>query len=105
MPDLSLPWTIWLLLPYLVAPYWALAGLVLGGVLGFWRRRSVGFAALGALAGSQLVPWLVLLVVGGSEGPGAGARAWGLGFLLCLAALVFVLWALSRAQSRRRAGN
>jgi hypothetical protein len=105
MFDLSLPWTIWLLLPYLVTPYWALAGSVLGGVLGFRRRRRVAWGALGALAGSQLVPWLAMLAVGVFDGPGAGVRAWGLGFVLCLAALVFVLWAVSRAQTRRRGGS
>ena len=105
MPDLSLPWTIWLLLPYLVAPFWALGGALLGGWLGFRKWRRLGRALLCALAGSMAVPWLALLGAGAVEGPGGGARAIGLGFVLCLATLGAVLWAVSRARTRRRGGS
>ena len=106
MFDLSLPWQVWLVWPYFVTPVWALSGAVLGGILGFWRWRTPGWVVLCVLLGSQVLPWLVMLVVlSSSEEMGAGARAWGLGFVLLLAALAFVLRALSRAQSRRRGGS
>jgi len=105
MFDLPLPWTVYFLVAYLVTPFWALTGAVVAAVLAFRRTRSVGKAALWALFGSQLLPWLILLVVGGWDARGSATRAVGLAFLVGLALLASVLVAVNRADARRRRGR
>jgi hypothetical protein len=105
MPDIALPWPMYFFLPYLVTPYWALVGGIVGAALAFWRTSSVGKAALWALVGSQSSPWLLFLVVGTWDERGGATRAVGLTFSLATAAVVAVLVAVSRAGSRRRGGS
>jgi hypothetical protein len=102
MFDLSLPWTVYFFVAYLVTPFWALTGAAVAAALAFRRTRSVGKAALWALLGSQLLPWLVLLLAGGWNERGGATRAVGLAFLVGLAVLASVLVAVNRADVRRR---
>jgi|SRR4051812_29685459 hypothetical protein len=99
MSDISLPWTIVPFLPYLVAPIWALVGAGIGGWLATRKRFRIARLLLGAIAGSQLLPWLVFLIVGSWDDHGGATRALGLG-ALALLALTAVLLALNRAGAR-----
>jgi hypothetical protein len=91
MFDFSLPWPIWLLLPYLSAPLAALAGAILGSWLGFRRFRSFGRAALCGLVGSQLGGWALLLLIGSWGGSGAAVRLVGVLFLTLFAGTFWLL--------------
>jgi hypothetical protein len=105
MSDISLPWPIYFLVAYLVTPYWALIGALIGAALAYRRTRSLAKAALWARLGSQLLPWFLFLVVGSWDEGGGTTRAVGLTFLLAVAAVVAVLVAVSRAGSRPRGGS
>jgi hypothetical protein len=100
MSDISLPLTMLPFLPYLVTPVWALVGALIGAWLALRRRSSIARLLLGALLGSQLLPWLVFLIVGSWDGGGGATRVLGLGALAVLA-LVVVLAALNHAGKRR----
>jgi len=91
MSDISLPWTLLPFLPYLVTPVWALVGTLVGGWLAVRKRFSATRLFVGALLGSQLLPWLVLLVVGSWDERGGATRALSLGFLGLLALLAVLL--------------
>jgi hypothetical protein len=97
----SLPWYTFPLLIYAAMPWVALAGAFAGGFATYRftkRDRSVK-VLLGALAGSQLVPLLVLLLLGDFGGSGSGGqvtRMIGLGFLVVVAVLSFVVTKLVR---------
>jgi hypothetical protein len=99
MSDISLPLTVLPFLPYFVTPVWALVGAVLGAWLGVRKRFSILRLFLGALLGSQLVPWLVLLIVGSWDSSGGATRVLGLGFVALLG-LVAVLTAVHHAGSK-----
>jgi hypothetical protein len=90
------------LLAYFFAPGWAALGALLGMVAVRAISKTLLFPLLGALAGSQLMAWGALLLEGSWGERGAGTRAVGL--LFC-GAVLLGLFAISRARSRRRAGN
>ncbi len=100
MSDISLPLTLLPFLPYFVTPVWALVGALIGAWLALRKRFSTARLLLGALLGSQLLPWLVFLILGSWDSGGGATRVLGLGALVVLA-LTAVLVALNRAGKRR----
>jgi hypothetical protein len=105
MSGFTLPWPMWPFLAYLVVPWFAFGGAVLGGGLAWRRTLSLGKSAVWALLGSQLVAWLVLVLVGTWGEHGGATRILGLGFVVVLALSSYVLLTINRARSRRRVGN
>jgi hypothetical protein len=97
----SLPWYTFPLLIYAALPWIALAGAFAGGfaTYRFTKRGRTAKVLLGALVGSQLVPVLVLVLMGNLGDSGSGGqitRMIGLGFLFVVAVLTLVVTKLVR---------
>jgi hypothetical protein len=104
MFDISIPWSVILLMAPILLPALSIPSALLAGY-GWYRRKKNFYAALAAaVAGAFLAPWSLLLVVAVFEqlshaSPLAIAV---LGLLLLLAIGGGVLWGVSHAGSRRR---
>ena len=81
--DLSFPWYFYPLLVWFVAPFSALAGGVVGGFVThrLSRRHRALKVIAAAVAGSVLLPLVVLLIGESSGGGDAAVRAVTLAFV------------------------
>lgn len=82
MPDITLPWYVVFVLPYVATPGWALLGALLGFGATFRATRSWPKSLLAAVIASMLLPLAVFFVADYGDAPvGGGARAVGLAFV------------------------
>ncbi|HYP87416.1 MAG TPA: hypothetical protein VEQ59_04670 [Polyangiaceae bacterium] len=111
MSDIGLPWSAVALLAPLLLPWLAVPGALLAGACYYRRRHNLYVALLAGLGGAFALPWVLLLALFGYAALRArlseltplqrGGLLLGAGVV----SVVLVLAAVSRAQSRRRAGN
>lgn len=104
MLDISIPWSVILLMAPILMWFVSIPGALLAGY-GWYRRKKNFYAALvAAVAGAFLAPWSLLLVAWVLEqfthaSPLAIAV---LGLLVLLVMGGLVLWGVGHAGSRRR---
>ena len=104
MFDISIPWSVILLMAPILMPYLSIPGAMLAGYGWYRRRKNFYTAVVAAAAGAFLAPWTVLLLAGLldtlSHASSLGLAV--LGLLVLLAIGGAVLWGVSHAGSRRR---
>ena len=92
MPDITLPWYIVFMLPYVATPGWALLSAVVGFGATFRVTRSWPKSLLAAAAASMLLPLAVFFVADYADAPvGGGARAVGFAFVVLVAISVWAV--------------
>ena len=111
MFDISIPWSVILLMAPILLPFLSIPGALFAGV-GWYRRKKNFFVALvAAVVGAFAAPWAALLVITVVEELTAWSEratpvmigtAWAVGVLSIVG---LVLWGASHAGSRRRGGS
>ena len=102
MFDISIPWSVILLMAPILMPWLSIPAALLGGY-GWYRRKRNFYAALvAAFVATFAAPWALLLVAGLVDrsshlSPRAVGVLWLLGVLLIVGV---VLWGVGRAASR-----
>jgi hypothetical protein len=104
MFDISIPWSVILLMAPILMWFVSIPGALLAGY-GWYRRKKNFYAALvAAVAGAFLAPWSLLLVAGAFDAltHASPLAIAALGLLVLLALGGVVLWGVSHAGSRKR---
>jgi hypothetical protein len=111
MFDISIPWSVILLMAPILMPFLSIPGALLAGFGWYWRKKSFYAALVAAVVGAFAAPWAALLVIATVE----RLKAWsdeatplliGAAWVVGVLAIVgLVLWGASHADSRRRGRN
>jgi len=108
MFDISIPWSVILLMAPILMPFLSIPGALFAGFAWYRRKRSFYAALVAAVVGAFVPPWAALLavgIVGALQDWSAHAARLATGAVWLIGALAIVgsvLWGTSHAGSRRR---